>query len=58
MILARIYLAQAQRLAHLQTRAQRHAWVRAKLRFPLPRVAISQQCALREGDFRFARRVS
>jgi len=55
MNLARIYLARARSLQHLQTRSQRHAWVRAKLRFPAPRVAISQQCVLRADDYRFAR---
>lgn len=40
MMLARVYLAQARRLPHLCTKAQRHAWVRAKLRYPAARVAV------------------
>ncbi len=38
--MVRVLLLKARRLSHLQTRAQRHAWVRARLAYPVPRVHI------------------
>ncbi len=56
MRLAKIYLQLARRLSHLQTKAQRHAWVRAKLQYPSPRVAISTAPDLGRSDlWRFRR---
>lgn len=56
MSLARHFLAQARSYSHLQTKRQRHAWVRAKLRYPLPRCPISSaaECA-NPDNWRFRR---
>jgi hypothetical protein len=51
--LARLFLLKASKLPHLQTKAQRHAWVRAKLAYPAPRVHIGVKAA--EPQRRFAR---
>jgi len=55
MRLAKIYLQLARRLSHLQTKAQRHAWVRAKLRYPAPRVEIGTAYMHRMDNYRFRR---
>jgi len=56
MKLARMYLLLARRQSHLQTKAQRHAWVRAKLQYPLPRCPISTAPQLWRDDlWRFRR---
>jgi hypothetical protein len=38
--LARIFLLKSRRQPHLLTKKQRHAWVRAHLDYPVPRVNI------------------
>jgi hypothetical protein len=55
MLLARIYLERARHLSHLRTRAQRHTWVRAKLRYPAPRVRIGALAAPNMDHYRFRR---
>jgi hypothetical protein len=52
--LARVYLMQSKRMPHLQTRAQRHSWVRARLAYPAPRVEIGSKAP--EPQRRFVRR--
>jgi len=56
MKIARMYLLLARRMAYLQTKAQRHAWVRAKLRYPVPRCSISTALGCANPDlWRFRR---
>jgi len=50
-----MYLLLARRQSHLQTKGQRHAWVRAKLRYPAPRVEIGTADMHRMDHYRFRR---
>jgi len=59
-MLAKIYLAQSRKLAHLTTKRMRHAWVRAKLRYPVPKaVRLAPRARIsivyRAEDLRFRR---